>query len=107
MAGYEGVVHGGIIGSVLDEALVWAAYAKTGRFGVTAEIQIRYLRPLLIGKPCMVEGKMLEDRGKIWLVESKVFQDVSQVIARASGKIIPLTDEKEQEFKVKIKDHTT
>ena len=102
MAGYEGVVHGGIIGSVLDEALVWAAYAKTGRFGATAEIQIRFLNPLIIGVFCLVEGSMLEDKGKIWLVESRLIQDGSPIIAKASGKIIPLSEKLQERFKKKL-----
>jgi acyl-coenzyme A thioesterase PaaI-like protein len=105
MAGYEGVVHGGLVGAVLDEALVWAAYAKTQRFGVTAEIQVRYLKPLLVGGPCTVEGILLEDKVKMWLAESKVFRDPSQVIARATGKIMPLTGKKQEEFKALIKNH--
>ncbi len=105
MAGYEGVVHGGIIGSLLDEALVWAAYAKTGRFGVTAEIQIRFLRPLPIGVKCTVEGRMKEDRGRIWTAESRIFEDADRIIAKAGGKIMPLSGEKEEEFRARIRKH--
>ena len=41
--GYEDVVHGGIISALLDEAIIWAVYVSTGRFGVTAELCIRFL----------------------------------------------------------------
>jgi len=103
MVGYEGTVHGGIIGAVLDEALVWAAYAATGLFGVTAEIRIRYLRPLVVGAVCEVKGWMVENKGKIWVAESELTLEDNTLLSRAHGKIIPLNPAKQEQFKEQIK----
>ncbi len=106
MAGYEGTVHGGIIGAVLDEALVWAAYAATGLFGVTAEIRIRYLKPLLVGSVCEVKGRMVENKGKIWVAESELLLEDNTVLSRAEGKVIPMSTARQEQFKQQIKKPT-
>ena len=53
--GYAGYVHGGITSAVLDEAMGWAAYKlSSGALAVTARVQIKFRRPLLIGEPLTV-----------------------------------------------------
>lgn len=89
LAGYEEAVHGGIISALLDEALVWASYVATGRFGVTAELNVRFRRPLGVQQRCTVEAKLLENRGKLWVVEGRMVDDGGNVIAEAVGKVVP------------------
>ncbi len=89
LAGYNDTVHGGIVSALLDEAIVWAAYVATGRFGVTAELNIRFLRPLIVGRPCIVSGRLFEDRKKLWKMEAEILDQGGVVVARAMGKVIP------------------
>lgn len=86
--GYENAVHGGIISALLDEAVIWACYASTGHFGVTAELNVRFKKPLPLHKKCIVEGKMLEDKGKIWIVEAKIVDEENNFYAKAMAKIM-------------------
>lgn len=46
--GWAGVVHGGIQGTLLDEAASWFVFVVIGTAGVTAEMQVKYLKPVLI-----------------------------------------------------------
>ena len=69
--------------------MIWAAYVATSRFGVTAELKVRFRRPLRIHQQCTVEGKLLEDKGKLWVVEARMVDDGGNVIAEAVGKVIP------------------
>jgi acyl-coenzyme A thioesterase PaaI-like protein len=92
LGGFADVVHGGIIGALLDEALIWGAFAATGRFGVTAELTVRYLKPLRIGDACSIEGLLVEDKRRIWLAESRLFLDNGETLARAEGKIRPMPE---------------
>ncbi|MGH9150478.1 MAG: PaaI family thioesterase [Acidimicrobiales bacterium] len=43
--------HGGIVVSILDEAMAWAAIAQWGRFAVTRTLEASFLRPVRIGRP--------------------------------------------------------
>ena len=91
--GYEDAVHGGILSALLDEAIIWASYASTGRFGVTAELHVRFLKPLTLYKECTVLGRMKEDKGKLWIAEAEIIDDEGDVLVRAEGKVIPIKKE--------------
>jgi uncharacterized protein (TIGR00369 family) len=84
--GWSGVVHGGLVASVLDEALVYAAGAK-GHKCVTGEITVRYVKPASTGVPYALKGRFVEDKGRIVLAESVLFDAQGQIVAKAAGKL--------------------
>src|SRR6202048_4661413 len=55
--GWAGMAHGGIVGLMLDEAVGWAAW-HAGHPGVTGRLQVSYRRPLKLGEPIRVVGKV-------------------------------------------------
>lgn len=87
--GWENVVHGGLLATVLDEAMIYAAGAKG--FGcVTGEITVRYVKPFRTGASGTAKGRFLEDRGRIVLAESEVADAEGVVAAKATGKLFKL-----------------
>jgi uncharacterized protein (TIGR00369 family) len=57
--GYPGYLHGGITCALLDEAMGWAAYhLSSGALAVTAKVQIKFRRPLLIDEPLTVTASI-------------------------------------------------
>ena len=87
--GWEGIVHGGLLATVLDEALIYAAGAK-GFKCVTGEITIRFIKPARTDVRQTVKGRFLEDKGRIVLAESEVLDADGAQIARASGKLFKI-----------------
>jgi uncharacterized protein (TIGR00369 family) len=76
--GYPGVMHGGIVTALLDEALGRVAIAA-GRWMVTGRLTIRFRRPIpvegtltVIGEPVKWQKWMLEARGEIRLADGQV-----------------------------------
>ena len=63
VAGPPGIVHGGIQGTVLDEVLCMAAFAKHATPVVTGELTVRYRRPAPTGVPLLVRGRIVEIAG--------------------------------------------
>ena len=63
--GYPGVLHGGIIATIIDEvsgrSLMGTAVQT--RFMFTARIEVKYRKNVPIGKPLRIVGKALKDRG--------------------------------------------
>jgi acyl-coenzyme A thioesterase PaaI-like protein len=55
LVGYPEVVHGGIVSTVLDEAMAKVVSA-TGIKGVTAELRVRYRLPVNPGKLLRIQG---------------------------------------------------
>lgn len=72
--GYAGVVHGGIISAILDEAMIKAA-ARSGGRPVTAELSVRFKKALSIGDKAVVEAK---------LVRADRLMEASALLTRAS-----------------------
>jgi len=63
--GYDGVVHGGIVSTLLDEIMARYVYSK-GVNAVTARLEIRYRRPTPVGQELTITGKIVRQRGKMF-----------------------------------------
>ncbi|MCP5116122.1 MAG: PaaI family thioesterase [bacterium] len=59
--GFEGVIHGGILSTVLDEAMSKAVVAA-GWKALTGELKVRYRQPVKTGEELSVVGWVLEKR---------------------------------------------
>jgi len=57
--GWSGIVHGGIVSCLLDEGLTYAAYF-TGIDCITARMQVRLRRPILIGEPLTITSSIIK-----------------------------------------------
>jgi len=66
--GWAGVVHGGIITCLLDEAMSYAALFE-GVNSLTAKMQARFRRPVKIGEPLIITASLTKKTRK--LVEAK------------------------------------
>ncbi len=84
--GWAGIVHGGLVAAVLDEAMIYAAGAK-GLKCVTAEITIRYVKPASTGIAYALKGRLVEDKGRIVLAESALLDAEGREVAWATGKL--------------------
>lgn len=62
--GFPGRLHGGIVSTVLDSAMVHALMAE-GIEAVTADLQVRFLLPVELGKEAQVIGERRLQRGPI------------------------------------------
>jgi uncharacterized protein (TIGR00369 family) len=87
LEGYDGVVHGGIVSALLDEVMVWSAFYTTGFHAVTAELSVRFVRPLRVGVACRVLGSVRENKGRLILTEASIEDESGAVLARAEGKL--------------------
>ncbi|HEX6350716.1 MAG TPA: PaaI family thioesterase [Candidatus Dormibacteraeota bacterium] len=54
---WEGMVHGGLVALMLDEAVGWAAW-HAGHPGVTGRLEVRYRQPLRLGDRVRVTGQV-------------------------------------------------
>jgi uncharacterized protein (TIGR00369 family) len=92
-AGFKGVVHGGILATLMDEIMVWACAVQTGKFGYCAEMTIRYLRPAMPGAPLQAVAELVANRrGRILEAKAEVRDPQGDLLAQASGKYMPLRE---------------
>ena len=92
--GYKNIVHGGIVSTLLDEVMNWAAYAlsKDRRYCVTAEMTMRFNKSIPVGKELLLWGEMVEDKKRMRICSGKILIE-NEVFATGTGKLIPVKDE--------------
>jgi len=87
---YDGVVHGGIVATMLDAAMVHSLRGHDGHAPVTCRLEVRYLRPVSPGEILTVSARRKTTRGKIVWAEADI-HCVGVSCARARG-AFTLTD---------------
>ena len=85
LQGWQGFAHGGIISTMLDEIMVWAA-AGRDIVTVTAEMRVRFRNPLPTDHTITLEGKVTDERKRLIIAQAKAF-DEETVYAEAKGKL--------------------
>lgn len=83
--GYKGIIHGGLIAAILDEAMIKAANQK-GYNAVTAEMTVRFMNPLMTDLEAWVEGRILKESKKILKATASLKRE-GAIIAEAEGKL--------------------
>jgi len=69
--GWQGMVHGGIITALLDEVAIQACSGSQKGL-VTAELQVRFRRPVPIEVEVKVRGAIKAHRGRVFEVASEL-----------------------------------
>lgn len=55
-SGYADRMHGGLLSTLLDECMAWAAAMAAGSYCTTGELQVRFRQPARQGEPLTVAG---------------------------------------------------
>ena len=78
--GWDSVVHGGIIATLLDEVMAWAVIGR-GTWGVTARMGVAFRRPIRTGQPIRAEG---------WVVAEgrRAVKAAGHVLDAVSGEVL-------------------
>ena len=82
--GFPGMLHGGLLALLLDEAMGWAMYAD-GVFAVTARMETHFRRPAELGEPLTVRGRITRNRGRRLEVAGEVLDGAGACLVEASG----------------------
>lgn len=92
-AGFRQTVHGGLTSTVLDEAMVWACGAATGRLAYCAELTVRFRQPLQPESEYVVTARLVENRkSRIYVARGEVRAPAGNVMAVGEGKYVPVDD---------------
>ena len=86
-AGWQGIAHGGIVATILDELLAWAC-TSAGRNCVTAEMTVRYRKLVKTGQPLKGFGRVTSEKGRLLFTEARLLDESGTLVAEASGKMM-------------------
>lgn len=85
LCGWGNIVHGGIISTMLDEAMGWAALVLLRKLVLSRSISVEFFRPVFIGKEIRVEGKVLDIGNDREAVMQGFIYDGDELCARSSS----------------------
>jgi uncharacterized protein (TIGR00369 family) len=98
LCGFEKIVHGGIIFSIADEAMMHLIWAK-GLRAITAEVTIRFSNYAKTGEGLAVSARIREITPHIIRAQSIIKDASGKKIARADGKFLTFSIKENKNFK--------
>jgi acyl-coenzyme A thioesterase PaaI-like protein len=82
--GYPGRAHGGVVATMLDEAMSWAVYYN-GAWSMTAKMEMRFRAAVPLGEPVTASGWITRDRGRFLELRSELRDASGTLLAHADG----------------------
>ncbi len=73
--GPPGIMHGGLVTTVADEIAAWTIVGLKRRFGFTAAIEARLLRPVRVGVELLGRGRITTDGSRLVTVAVTLAQE--------------------------------
>ncbi len=88
--GWDGIVHGGIISTLLDEAMAKLVY-ELGFQAVTASLVIKFKKPAPILEPLSVYGEIIEVNKRLIRAKAHVAKEDGTILATGSSTFVKQT----------------
>ncbi len=90
MCGYVGYAHGGVVATLLDEAMSWASsvFAQKKTLYVTGELKVKLRKPVPLGVPLVLKGSISGEKHGVVLTRSHLMKG-EKVLAEGSGVFFP------------------
>jgi acyl-coenzyme A thioesterase PaaI-like protein len=97
--GWEGIAHGGIICTILDEVMAWALVGADN-WGVTARMSVVFRRPVLVGREIHAEGTIATTRRRIVETTARLVDaETRELLATATGTYVAAGEERKRELR--------
>ncbi|MCC6313245.1 MAG: PaaI family thioesterase [Thermomicrobiales bacterium] len=91
--GFLGVVHGGIVTTMLDEAMAWAAFANRA-WAMTVKLDVRFRRPVEVGVPLRIVGRLVVNRGRLLETAGEIRRAADDaLLAEATGTFMRVSED--------------
>ena len=97
--GWDGIAHGGILCTLLDEVMAWSVIASD-RWGVTARMSVEFKRPVPIAHELRAEGWVTEPHRRLIRTAGRILDaETGETLATAEGIFMAAPPERLAELK--------
>ncbi len=86
--GWANIVHGGILGTLLDEAISYVGIASFNSPAMTVQLEIRFKNPAPVGKKLIITAKRAKIHQRLIEATSDITLEDGTLIASAKGKVM-------------------
>jgi len=95
--GYPGLMHGGLVATILDEAMGWAIYGR-GIWAMTARMQVRFRRSVPLDRRLWVSARVTNQRHRLVQARAELHDEDGALLAESEGAFLRVTPEKGREL---------
>jgi uncharacterized protein (TIGR00369 family) len=96
--GWEGIAHGGILCTILDEVMAWALVGDDN-WGVTARMSVDFRKPATVGTRLRADGWVTRSRRRLVETEARIVDTATGTeLATATGVYLAADEERKQEL---------
>jgi len=94
-SGWSDMVHGGIISTLFDEIMSWTVLYFERSFFVTKRMDVKYIRPIIIGTPLVISGQMSGHGKSPKEVKAKgeIRNKEGNLMAKSTGDFVKIKEE--------------
>ena len=82
LCGWNNLVHGGVLTTILDEIMSWSAIYLLKRVAMTKSMTVDFLKPVYVGNPLKAEGLVLEKKDVCCASATGTFAVFSPAVAK-------------------------
>jgi acyl-coenzyme A thioesterase PaaI-like protein len=99
--GWDGIAHGGILCTLLDEVMAWSLVGED-MWGVTARMAVEFRHPVPVGAPLHAEGWITRARRRIVETAGHIVDPESgDAYATATGTYVAAAEERKAELRAR------
>lgn len=97
--GWEGIAHGGIVCTILDELMAWSIVAGDS-WAFTARMSVDFRRPIQIGQRIRAEGRLVRTRRRLFDTAARIIAvDGGEVLATAAATYVAAREDQQRALK--------
>jgi uncharacterized protein (TIGR00369 family) len=97
--GWDGIAHGGIVCTLLDEVMAWAL-VEHDHWGVTARMNVDFKRPVPVGRLVRAEGRVVGLRRRLVDATGMLIDPATgEVLARSEATYVAAPEARKEELK--------
>ena len=104
LVGWSDKAHGGILATLLDELMGWALF-EHDCWGVTAELTVRYLRPVDVSQRLRIEGEVVEATRRLFRTRGRIIGDDGSLLATAEARYVAAPEARKAELRAAYRFH--
>lgn len=93
--GHVGLLHGGIIATLLDETMSKAVRAR-GFTAMTRHMEVDFLRPVPSVTPLRIEGRVTRSEGRKHWSEARILNAHGTVLAQSKGLFVEIAPSRDE-----------
>ncbi|RPI79320.1 MAG: PaaI family thioesterase [Desulfobacteraceae bacterium] len=86
LQGYEGILHGGVIAALLDEAMTHCLFHR-GIRAYTGDLRVRFVQPVACNASLKIKARILSSRPPFYLLKGEITVD-KNIVAWSEAKFM-------------------